>query len=123
MPATKTSNNDVAEMAQAIAQQIVERRESGAIELAGLTGSFTLQIKYKDTTYSLVVTIPDTAGGVYVFSLTETDSGGKSYDIATFKYKDTSNWQVAVGLPFPITFGDFTIQTLKLELGEGAVTA
>lgn len=117
---TKTSDNHVAEIAEAVARQIVERRQAEPLEVEALTGSFTLEIKYKDTTYSLVVTIPDTAGGEYVFELSET-VGGKASPIATFKYKDTSNWLVQVGLPFPITIGDFTLQTLALKLGEGTV--
>jgi hypothetical protein len=122
VPATTSDN--VAEMAEAIAKQIVQRRDTGAeiLELGALKGSFTLEIKYKDTTYSLVVTIPDAAGGAYVFSLSEKGAGGE-HDIATFKYKDASNWQVGVGLPAPVTFGGVTIQTLALALGEGTVTA
>jgi hypothetical protein len=123
MPATKTSNDSVAEMAGAIAKEIMQRREIGpeVLDLGALTGSFTLEIKYKDTTYSLKVSIPDTAGGVYVFSLSEKGTA-EGHDIATFTYKDTSNWQIEVGLPAPISLGEFSIQVLTLKLGEGTVT-
>jgi hypothetical protein len=121
---TKTSSNNVQALAQTIAKQIIERGDDGPLVLSsGLTGSFTLAIKYETTTYELTVTIPDTEGGEYVFSLTETPSGGKAADLASFKYKDQSNWQVAVGLPAAITFGGITIETLQLKLGEGTVTA
>lgn len=126
MPAaTKTSGDNVHKMAQAIAKEIVEQREAGveAVELGAISGSFTLEIKYNDTTYSLVVTIPDSPGGEYVFSLTETGADHTPHDIASFKYKDSSNWAVAAGLPAPITFGGVTIETLALKLGVGSVTA
>jgi hypothetical protein len=122
---TEPSTAGVHALAETIAREIAARQSSGVVDLdaaGGLNGSFTLAIKYKTSLYSLTVTIPTGTGGEYVFALTETSDGGQANPIASFKYKDGSNWAVAVGLPAPITFGDVTLQTLSLALGQGTVT-
>ncbi len=116
-------------LAESIAREIVSRQggaEPLAVEslqsLGAMSGSFTLAIKYATTTYTLTVTIPTGEGGEYVFALTEQADGSQTpSDIASFTYKDASDWKVAVGLPAPITFGSVTLETLKLELSSGTV--
>ncbi|GAA4375986.1 hypothetical protein [Nocardioides caricicola] len=113
-------------LAESIAREIVARQGSQPVTIESLTdmsGSFVLAIVYNDVTYTLTVTIPTGAGSEYVFSLTQTPKGSTTpQDIASFKYKDSTDWAVAVGLPAPITFGGVTLQTLKLSLGEGTVS-
>ena len=113
-------------LAESIAREIVARQGPGApvaLEALGdLTGSFTLAIKYNDTTYTLTVKIPTGSGGEYVFELTEKTGTEEAKVIASFKYKDGDNWAVTVTVP-PIKFGDtITLETLELSVSSGSVT-
>lgn len=123
---TQPDKASVQALAETLAREIAARQpEGGTLELGDLTslnGSFTLGIKYGAKVYSLTVTIPTGTGGEYVFALTETPDGGTALDLASFKFKDGSNWAVKVSLPSPVTFGSVTLQTLSLSLGSGTVS-
>lgn len=88
----------------------------------GVTGSFDLDIVYNTTTYTLTITIPTGSGQPYVFSLTETPSGGSPSPIAVFKFLDEKDWTVSVGLPRAITIGGITIQKLDISVQDGTVS-
>lgn len=123
---TEPAQDPVKALAETIAKEIAARQSDptapvtlDATELAATyNGTFTLAIKYETTTYTLTVTIPTKAGGTYDFELTSLKDGSKDgpETIASFKYTAADNWSVSAGLPQPITWGNVTLETVKVAV-------
>lgn len=120
-----TSTDIVQTLAETIAREVTARQpapgEAVVVDVDELAttyeGSFTLAIKYGETTYTLTVTIPTKAGGTYVFKLTSLKDGEEDpLPLGSFTYTAADNWAVNVGLPQPIPAGPVTIETLQLAI-------
>jgi hypothetical protein len=123
---------NVAELAALIAQQLQARGlpaaavkapgTGGAITAVGATsvgGSADIAILVGTTTYELTVAVPTSTNPDYVFMLTMTPEGKPAETIATFKYKDGSNWSVEAGLPVIKINDRFSITKLSIKLQDG----
>ena len=87
-----------------------------------VNGNVTLRIKYKSTTYSLVIVIPSAGNGTYRFEvgmLTEKDeeAGKKPTIIAGFEYTASDDWNVSVHCP-QFKLGDsIQVREIAVEVG------
>ena len=130
---TTQTTDDVHALAESLAQRIADHnalRADGSanpVLAENLNGSFTLDIKYKQTDYELTVTIPEAAAGTkrqYTVALKTKKEGAADHVLGSFRYLDSGNWSVQVGLPAPVPFGhsNVSLEKLEFQFGSGHVS-
>lgn len=133
MPKDRSESSPAAELAQQIARQVssalaAQSEEYGTPEirvrtgenaegfLDGLSGSIDIEIKYKDTVFTLTGGIPDDDEGGYHFALKMKKGEGDTVELVGFRFVDGSDWSVTVTVPKWQITDDFAIEKVKLTL-------
>lgn len=120
---------DINKIAAAVARELTPKNGPAPIirlgdvsELGAINGSVDIAITVGETTYTLTVQTPNKDNNEeYVFELTmQVKDAPKPTKIGGFKFKDSSDWNVAVGLPV-IKVGGVTIDRFEVSVGQGTV--
>ena len=125
----ETPSVDITKIAAAVARELAPKngplptiRIGEPNALGAINGSVDIAITVGTTTYTLTIQTPSAANGEeYVFELTMQAQGApKPTPIGGFKFKDSADWSVTVGLP-KIEIGGVTIDKFLVSLGMGTV--
>lgn len=120
-PTQALSPQAIRQVSDAVAQAIATSSEGDGhttvTQVAGVEGSFDIQIVYGTTTYELSVKTPQSSGQPYVFALTMTPQGKTAEPLLTISVVPGGAWSVTGGLPAAITVGPVTIAKLTISFG------
>jgi hypothetical protein len=119
---------DISKIAAAVARELTPKNGPAPVirigdgeALGAINGSVDIAIIIGGTTYTLTVQTPSSENNQeYVFTLTMQPKEGTKTTIGGFKFKDSSDWSVTIGLP-KIEIGGVTIEKFEVSLGQGTV--